>query len=391
MRSSRILRASTVILSAQRTAIGSFQGKLAKISATKLGGHAIKAAVANARIQPTEIDEVFLGNVISAGIGQSPARQAAIFGGLPQSVDCTTVNKVCASGTKSIYLGAQTILAGTNKVVLTGGFESMSNVPYYLPKARSGMGYGHGEVQDGLIKDGLWDAYTDQHMGSCAELCAEKHGLTREMQDVYALESYQRALNAQKAGLFKKEIVPLEELADDEEPGKLKLEKVRSLRTAFKTNGTVTAANASSLNDGAVALVVSCEAWAKERGKTPMARIIGWGDFAHDPVWFTTAPSFAVPIALKMAKLTIKDVDVWELNEAFSAVSLINNRLLGLDPAKVNINGGAVALGHPLGASGARIVTTLLHVLEQQNKTIGVAAICNGGGAASCIVVERLN
>lgn len=302
----------------------------------------------------------------------------------------TTINKVCSSGTKSIYLGAQTILAGTNKVVLTGGFESMSNVPYYLPKARTGMGYGHGEVHDGLLKDGLWDVYNDFHMGMCAEATAEKYNLTREMQDTFCLESYRRALAAQQAGLFKEEIVAMPECEEDEEPGKVKLDKVRTLRTAFKKDGTVTAANASSLNDGAAGLVVADEAWAKERGLKPLARIIGFGDFAQEPKWFTTAPAGAVPVALKRAKLSVKDVHFWEINEAFSAVSLINNQMLGLDAATVNVNGGAVALGHPIGASGARIVVTLLHVLQQRDATIGCAAICNGGGGASCLVVERL-
>jgi len=292
---------------------------------------------------------------------------------------------------KSIIFGAQSILTNTNDVVMTGGFESMSNIPYYLPKARTGYGYGHGEVLDGVLKDGLWDAFDDHHMGNCAEVCAAKYGLTREQQDNYAIESYRRANLAIKDGLFKAEMITVPELDIDERPGTLKLDKVRTLKPAFqKDGGTVTAANASSLNDGAAALVIASSAWAEGRGLKPLARIIGWGDAQQAPVWFTTTPSLAIPIALQRAGLQIKDVDYWEINEAFSAVALANNHLLGLDPTKVNVNGGAVALGHPIGSSGARIVVTLLHILQQRKARIGVAAICNGGGGASCLVVENL-
>jgi acetyl-CoA C-acetyltransferase len=292
---------------------------------------------------------------------------------------------------KSIIFGTHSILTGTNDVVMTGGFESMSNIPYYLPKARNGYAYGNGEVLDGVLKDGLWDAFDDHHMGNCAEVCAAKYGLTREQQDNYAIESYRRANLAIKDGLFKEEMITIPELDIDERPGSLKLDKVRTLKPAFqKDGGTVTAANASSLNDGAAALVLASGAWAQGRGLKPLARIIGWGDAQQAPVWFTTAPALAIPIALDRAGLTIKDVDYWEINEAFSAVALANNHLLGLDPTKVNVNGGAVALGHPIGGSGARIVVTLLHVLQQRKARIGVAAICNGGGGASCVVVENL-
>lgn len=388
-----------VILSAARTPVGSFQGALSSFTGPQLGAIAVKDAMTKSGVAGEDVDEVYLGNVCSAGVGQAPARQAAIHGGLPWSVPCTTVNKVCSSGMKSIYLGAQTVMAGTNNVIVSGGFESMSNIPFYLPKGRTGYGYGHGQVLDGVVKDGLWDAFDDQHMGSCAEKCAEHYGFTREQQDAFALESYRRANAATEAGLFKAEIAPVEikqrkgdpkMVSVDEEPGKLRPDKVAGLRPAFKKDGTVTAANASSLNDGGAALVVAGESWSADRSLTPMARIIGFGDAAHEPIWFTTAPSLAIPVALARAGITAADVDLWELNEAFSVVGLVNNQLLGLDPAKVNVNGGAVGIGHPIGASGARIVITLLHALIQQDKTIGVAGICNGGGGASAIVVERL-
>lgn len=380
-----------VILSACRTPLGAFSGKLSKISGPKLGAIAVKEATARAKINPTDVDEVLLGTVIAAGMGQAPATQASIGGGLPNTVPCTSINKVCSSGMKTIIMGAQSILTNTNNVVMTGGFESMSNIPYYLAKARTGYGYGHGELLDGVLKDGLWDAFDDQHMGSCAEVCAKKYGFTREQQDDFAIESYRRANLAIKEGLFKAEMIAMPELDYDERPGSLKLDKVRTLKPAFqKEGGTVTAANASSLNDGAAALVLASGAWAEGRGLKPMARVIGWGDAQQAPVWFTTAPALAVPIALRRAGLEVKDVDYWEINEAFSAVALANNHLLKLDPAKVNVNGGAVALGHPIGSSGARIVVTLLHVLQQRKARIGVAAICNGGGGASCVVVENL-
>jgi len=388
-----------VILSASRTPVGAFNGALKAFTGPELGAIAIKDAIAKAGVQGEDVKEALLGNVVSAGVGQAPARQAVIKAGLPQSVCCTTINKVCSSGMKSLMLGAQSVQAGANDLVLAGGFESMSNIPFYLPKARNGYGYGHGQVLDGVIKDGLWDAFDDQHMGSCAEHCASKMGFSREDQDNFALESYRRANAAIAAGLFKDEIASVEIkqrkgdpiiFDTDEEPGNLKPSKVPGLRPAFKKDGTVTAANASSLNDGAAAFVVSSGGYAADRGLKPIARVIGYGDAEHAPIWFTTAPALAVPVALRNAGIEASDVDLWELNEAFSVVSLANNQLLGLDPAYVNVNGGSVAIGHPIGASGARIIVTLLHALRQQDKTIGVAAICNGGGGASAIVVERL-
>lgn len=387
-----------VIVSALRTPIGSFGGALAGFSASQLGGQAIRAAVAKAGIAPEAVQEVYMGNVLSAGLGQAPATQAAKYAGLPD-VPATTVNKVCASGTKAIMLAAQSIALGENDIVVAGGMESMSNVPYYLDKARTGYRLGHGQVTDGLVKDGLWDVYNDYHMGSAAELCAETCGISREAQDKFAISSYQRAHAAQSAGKFDGEITPLE-LTDrkgnvtlidkDEEPAAVNFGKIPGLKAVFKKDGTVTAANASTLNDGAAALVLMSADKAAELGLKPLARILGYADAQQAPEWFTTAPAKAIPLALKRAGKTLTEVDFFEINEAFSVVSLANNAALELSEEKVNINGGAVAMGHPLGASGARIVVTLLSVLEQNEGRIGVAGICNGGGGASALVIERI-
>ncbi|TKC06785.1 acetyl-CoA C-acyltransferase [Pedobacter polaris] len=387
-----------VIVAAVRTPVGSFGGSLAGFSATQLGGFAIKAAVEKAGLKPENIQEVYMGNVLSANLGQAPATQAAKFAGLPD-LPATTINKVCASGTKAIMLAAQSIALGQNEIVVAGGMESMSNVPYYLDKARNGYRLGHGQITDGLVKDGLWDVYNDYHMGSAAELCAEICNITREAQDNFAIESYKRAQAAQTAGKFTDEIIPIE-IKDrkghitffsvDEEPNAVKFDKIPSLKPVFKKDGTVTAANASTLNDGAAALVLMSADKAKELGIKPLAKILAYADAQLAPEWFTTAPSKAIPLALSKANLTTSDVDFFEINEAFSVVSLANNQELGLKENQVNVNGGAVAIGHPLGASGARIVVTLLAVLAQNNGKIGVAGICNGGGGASAIVIENL-
>jgi acetyl-CoA C-acetyltransferase len=387
-----------VIVSAVRTPIGSFGGSLAQFSATQLGGLAIKAAIEKAGLKPEQIQELYMGNVLSANLGQAPATQAAKFAGLPD-LPATTINKVCASGTKAIMLAAQSIANGDNDIIVAGGMESMSNVPYYLDKARNGYRLGHGQITDGLVKDGLWDVYNDYHMGSAAELCATECNISREAQDNFAIESYKRAQAAQTSGKFAGEIVAVEvkdrkgeiTLVDtDDEPTAVKFDKIPSLKPVFKKDGTVTAANASTLNDGAAALVLMSADKAKELGITPLAKILGYADAQQAPEWFTTAPSKAIPLALHKANIDIKDVDFFEINEAFSVVSLANNQLLDLNEKQVNVNGGAVSLGHPLGASGARIVVTLLSVLAQNDGKIGVAGICNGGGGASALVIEKL-
>lgn len=388
-----------VIVSAVRTPIGSFGGSLSGFSATQLGGFAIKAAVEKAGLKPTDIQEVYMGNVLSANLGQAPATQAAKFAGLPD-VPSTTINKVCASGTKAIMLAAQSIALGQNDIVLAGGMESMSNVPYYLDKARNGYRLGHGQITDGLVKDGLWDVYNDYHMGSAAELCASTCGFSREEQDAFAISSYKKSQAAQTEGKFDSEIVAIEVkdrkgditlISKDEEPFAVKFDKIPTLKPVFQKDGTVTAANASTLNDGAAALVLMSADKAKELGLKPLARILSYADAQQAPEWFTTAPSKAIPLALKRADKNIADVDYFEINEAFSVVSLANNKELGLNNEKVNVNGGAVSLGHPLGASGARIVVTLISVLSQNKGKIGVAGICNGGGGASAMVIENLN
>ncbi|MGN8056449.1 acetyl-CoA C-acyltransferase [Pedobacter sp. 22163] len=387
-----------VIVSAVRTPIGSFGGSLAQFSATQLGGFAIKAAIEKAGLKPEQIQEIYMGNVLSANLGQAPATQAAKFAGLPD-LPATTINKVCASGTKAIMLAAQSIANGDNEIIVAGGMESMSNVPYYLDKARNGYRLGHGQITDGLVKDGLWDVYNDYHMGSAAELCATECNISREAQDDFAIESYKRAQAAQTSGKFAGEIVAVEvkdrkgeiTLVDtDDEPTAVKFDKIPSLKPVFKKDGTVTAANASTLNDGAAALVLMSADKAKELGLTPLAKILGYADAQQAPEWFTTAPSKAIPLALHKANIDIKHVDFFEINEAFSVVSIANNQLLELNDSQVNVNGGAVSLGHPLGASGARIVVTLLSVLAQNAGKIGVAGICNGGGGASALVIEKL-
>lgn len=386
------------IISAVRTPIGSFGGSLSSLSATQLGAVAIKAAVERAGIDSWQVQEVYMGNVLSANVGQAPATQAAKFAGLPD-VPTTTINKVCASGTKAIMLAAQSIALGQNDVVIAGGMESMSNVPYYLDKARNGYRLGDGKIIDGLVKDGLWDVYNDYHMGSAAELCASECKISREDQDNYAIESYKRSQAAQSAGKFKNEIATIEikdrkgeiiSITEDEEVNAVKFDKIPSLKAVFKKDGTITAANASTLNDGAAALVLMSKEKANELGLKPLARIISYADAQQAPEWFTTSPSKAIPIALKRAGITSDEVDLFEINEAFSVVSLANNQILNLNSSKVNVNGGAVSMGHPLGASGARIVVTLINVLQQNNAKIGLAAICNGGGGASALIIENL-
>lgn len=386
------------IVSATRTAIGSFGGSLASLSATQLGAIAIKGAVEKAGIKPEHVQEVYMGNVMSANLGQAPATQAARFAGLPD-LPATTINKVCASGMKAIMLAAQSIALGDQDIIVAGGMESMSNVPYYLDKARTGYRLGHGQITDGLVKDGLWDVYNDYHMGSAAELCAVECNVSREDQDAYAIESYQRSQKAIADGVFKDEITPVE-IKDkkggvtvfdtDEEPAAVKYDKIPGLKPVFAKEGTVTAANASTLNDGAAALVLMSKECAEALSVKPLARIISYADAQQAPEWFTTAPSKAVPLALQKAGLSAEEIDYFEINEAFSVVAIANNQKLQLDPSKVNINGGAVALGHPLGASGARIIVTLLHVLQQKNGRYGAAGICNGGGGASAMVIENL-
>lgn len=384
------------IIAAVRTPIGSFGGSLASLSATQLGGVAIKEAVSRAGVDAGQVGEVFFGNVLAANLGQAPATQAAKFAGLPD-IPATTINKVCASGMKSIMLAADGIKLGTNDLAVAGGMESMSNVPYYLDKARSGYRLGHGQVTDGLVKDGLWDVYNDYHMGVAAELCATDCQISREEQDAYAVASYQRAQAAQQAGKFDREIVPVDiqgrkgevtAVREDEEIHSVNFEKIPGLRPVFKKDGTVTAANASTLNDGAAALVLASGKQVKDLGLRPIARILGYADAQQAPEWFTTAPAKAIPRALAAAGITADDVDFYEINEAFSVVAIANNKELSLDASKVNVYGGAVSLGHPLGASGARIVATLLSVLAQEGGRIGVAGICNGGGGASALVVE---
>jgi acetyl-CoA C-acetyltransferase len=387
------------IVSATRTPIGSFGGSLANLSATQLGAVVIKSAVEKAGLQPADIQEVYMGNVLSANLGQAPATQAAIFAGLPY-LPATTVNKVCASGMKAIMLAAQSIANGDNDIVLAGGMESMSNVPYYLDKARNGYRLGNGQITDGLVKDGLWDVYNDYHMGSAAELCAVDCNVTREEQDAFAIESYKRAQASQAAGKFTDEITPVELkdkkgdvtlFSNDEEPATVKFEKIPTLKPVFKKDGTVTAANASTLNDGAAALVLMSKEKAEAMGIKPLARIVSFADAQQAPEYFTTAPSKAIPLALHKAGLSSEQIDFFEINEAFSVVSVANNKLLKLDAAKVNVNGGAVAIGHPLGASGARIIVTLVHVLQQNKGKLGAAGICNGGGGASAMVIENLS
>jgi len=388
-----------VIVSAVRTPMGSFGGSLAGVPATKLGATAIKGALDKISLDPKEVQEVFMGNVLQANNGQAPARQAAMFAGLSKDVPCTTVNKVCASGMKTVMMAAQAIKAGDVDVVVAGGMENMSAVPYYLDKARTGYRLGDGKITDGLVKDGLTDVYNNYHMGNAAELCASEHNISREDQDNFAVQSYERSAAAWSAGKFNDEIVPVEipqrkgdpiQFAEDEEYKNVKMEKIPALRPVFQKDGSVTAANASTLNDGAAALVIMSADKAKELGLTPLAKITGYADAAQEPEWFTTAPAKALPIAAAKAGVAVNDIDYFELNEAFSVVGLANCKLMNLPNDKVNVNGGAVSLGHPLGCSGARIIVTLINVLKQNNGKVGAAGICNGGGGASAIVIENV-
>ena len=373
-------------------------GSLASVPATDLGATAIKGALDKGNIKAEWIDEVFMGNVLQAGVGQAPARQAALVAGLGQNVPCTTVNKVCASGMKSIMLGAQTILAGDNHIVVVGGMESMSQVPHYLD-GRNGTKFGNITMLDGITKDGLLDVYSKTPMGTCAELCAKEYNITREDQDNFAVDSYKKATEAWNSGKYSNEVVPVSVpqrkgdpilVSEDEEYKNVQLDKIPTLRPAFDKEGTITAANASKLNDGASALILASEEAVEKYGLKPIAKIVSYADAAQAPEWFTTAPSIAVPIALDKAGLKTADVDFWELNEAFSVVGLANTKILGLDPSKVDVNGGAVALGHPLGNSGSRIIVTLINVLKQNNAKIGGAGICNGGGGASAMIIENI-
>lgn len=387
-----------VIVSAQRTPIGSFMGALSSVSAPYLGAAAIKGAIAQINLDVNLVDEVIMGNVVSAGVGQAPARQAAIFAGLPNSVICTTINKVCASGMKAVMQGAQAILAGDAEIVIAGGMENMSMIPHYL-HLRSGTKFGSATMIDGMQKDGLTDAYDHNAMGVAADLCAAEYKISREAQDNFAIESYHRSAKAWSEGKFTNETtavsVPQRRgepivVSIDEEFTNVKLDKIAGLSAVFSKDGTVTAANASTINDGAAALILMTEEKAKLLGLKPLAYIRSYADAAQEPKWFTTAPAKALPKALAKAGLTLTDVDFFEFNEAFAVVGLANAQILGLDQSKINVNGGAVSLGHPLGCSGARIIVTLLNVLEQNNAKIGAAAICNGGGGASAIVIERI-
>ena len=394
------MKEEVFILAAARTPIGSFGGTLSTTHAAKLGAAAIKGALAKSKIDPALVQEVYMGNVISSNMGQAPARQAAIFADLSPNVICTTVNKVCASGMKAIVLGAQAIQLGDADVVVAGGMENMSQIPYYLPKARNGYGYGNGEIVDGLTKDGLVDAYDQSAMGLCGDKTASKYDISREDQDAYAIRSYKLSADSSEKGYFKDEIVPVEIVSpkggastymeEDEEFKRVKFEKIPSLKPVFSSDGTVTAANASTINDGAAALILANEETVVEQGLKPVAKIIAYADAEQDPAWFTTTPVLATRKVLKKAGLQLSDIDYFEVNEAFAVVALYYIKELGLDQEKVNVFGGAVSLGHPLGASGARIVTTLVSVLEQKKGRYGLAAICNGGGGASAIIVERI-
>ena len=388
-----------VIVAAVRTPMGSFGGALSAVAAPILGATAIKGALNKINLNPELVQEVVMGNVLQANTGQAPARQAAIAAGLSKNIPCTTINKVCASGMKAVMMAAQSIKCGDNDIVIAGGMENMSMVPYYMDKARNGYRLGDGVVVDGLVKDGLTDVYNKVHMGVCAEICADEMNFSRETQDQFALTSYERAAQAWKTGKFKEEIVPIEVpqrrgdaivITEDEEYSKINKEKFLKLRTVFKKEGTITAGNASTINDGASALVLMSTEKALELGITPLAKITSYADAAHEPEWFTTAPAKAIPLALSKAGLTRNDISYWELNEAFSVVGLANIAKLELDAAKVNVNGGAVSLGHPLGSSGARILVTLVNVLKQNSAKYGAAGICNGGGGASAIVLENL-
>jgi acetyl-CoA C-acetyltransferase len=392
------LPAPVYIVGASRTPIGSFQGVLSSLAAPRLGAAAIEAALKRANVAPDQVGEVVMGNVLSAGIGQAPARQAAIYAGIPNSVPATTVSKVCGSGLQAVIFGAKTIALGDADIVVTGGMESMSNVPYYLPQARTGYRTGNSQIIDGMIHDGLWDPYGNYHMGNAGEVCAREYKFSRDAQDDYAKESFRRALSAQREGLFAAEIVPVSVpqkkgdailVKDDEGPPAGKPDKFGSLKPAFQKDGTITAANASSINDGASAVILASERAVKAHKLEPLARIVGYGGAAQAPEWFTTAPAAAIKNTTEKLGLTVQQIDLYEVNEAFAVVALAVNKLAGLDPQKVNVRGGAVALGHPIGASGARILTTLIYAMKDRNEKRGLATLCIGGGEALALVVER--
>ena len=390
---------NVVIIAAKRTPVGAFQGSLSSIPAPKLGAVAIKALLDETGLDVNHVNEVIMGNVLAAGLGQAPARQAALFAGLPNSVECLTINKMCGSGLKAVMLGAQAIQCGDSDIVIAGGMENMSAAPYLLPKGRTGQRLGHGSVEDSIIKDGLWDVYNDQHMGNCAELCAREKNYTRREQDEFAEQSYSRAINAQSEGLFIDEIIAVEVpqrkggsivVTEDEEPGKANFEKMKTLRPAFEKDGTITAANASKINDGASAVLMMSSEKAEELGLKPIVKIIAQASAAHEPEWFTTAPSKAIKNVLEKAGINAESIDLWEINEAFAPVTMAAIDDFNLDVNKVNINGGAIALGHPIGASGARILTTLIHAMEKNNAKTGLATLCIGGGEASALIVEKV-
>ncbi len=387
-----------VIVAAQRTPVGAFQGVLSSVSAPQLGAATIKAVLNETKIDPKSVDEVIMGNVLSAGQGQAPARQAALGAGLPDSVECITINKMCGSGLKAVMLGAQAIQTGDADIVIAGGMENMTQAPYLLPKGRDGHRLGHGQVIDSMIKDGLWDAYHDKHMGNCAEMLAEKKSLSREAQDEFAKASYSRALSAQEKGAFADEIVSVSvpqrkgdpKIVDtDEEPGRANFDKMVTLRPAFEKDGTITAANASKINDGAAAIMLMSGETARELGLTPLATIVAQASAAHEPEWFTTAPIKAITKVLEKAELTSDEIDLWEINEAFAPVAMAPIDEFNLDAEKVNVNGGAIAIGHPIGGSGARILTTLIHAMKNRNAHTGLATLCIGGGEASALVITR--
>ncbi|MFA6569926.1 MAG: thiolase family protein [Bacteroidota bacterium] len=388
----------SVILSAVRTPIGAFQGSLSALTSPKLGSIVISEAIKRAGIANEDVCEVIMGNVLAAGVGQAPARQAAIYAGLPESVYCMTINKVCGSGLKAVMLGDQSIRLGDSDFVVAGGMESMTNAPYILFNARNGYRMGHGEVTDSMIFDGLWDPYSNTHMGIAGELCATEYKITREEQDEFAINSYKRALDAMQSGGYKNEIIPvvIEDrkgtvtVEKDEEPEKIKFDKVPSLKPVFKKDGTITAANASSIDDGASALVIASADKAKEKGLKPLAKIIAYATHAQNPQWFTTAPAEAIKKVLKKTNMQIDDIDYFEINEAFATVPIVANRILNIPYDKMNVNGGAIALGHPIGASGARILTTLIYALKRDNKKLGLASLCIGGGEAVALIIEML-
>ena len=392
-------RRQVVIAGGKRTPVGAFQGSLATVPATRLGATAIQAALEVTGVSGDSVDEVIMGNVLSAGQGQAPARQAALYAGLPKSVECLTINKMCGSGLKAVMLASQAIQCGDAEVIVAGGMESMSLSPFLIPRAKTGLQLGHTELVDSIITDGLWDVYNDKHMGSCAETCVRKYQFTREEQDEFARESYTRAQNAQRDGTFAKEIVPvqikdrkgnLSELTEDDEPQRANFEKMTKIRPAFEKDGTVTAANASKINDGAAAVVMMSAEKAADLGVKTVARVVAQASFSQEPEWFTTAPVGAIRKVLDKSGLTVDDINLFEINEAFAAVTMAAEKDLGLDHDKVNIHGGAVALGHPIGASGARILVTLLNAMESRKAKLGLATLCIGGGEASAVIVERV-